>query len=83
MVQVAEQTLVEQVRDRLIRAFPDVAPEHVAEIVTKAHLEFQRSTVRDFVPLLVERIAHHKLCREDGQSLLRPCLPDHIADRHN
>ena len=82
MVQVSEQTQIEQVRGRLIRAFPDVPAEHVADVVDKAKLDFQRSTVRDFVPLLIERIAHSKLCREDGHSLLRPCLPDHIAGRH-
>lgn len=83
MVQVSEQTQVQQVRERLMRAFPDLPPERVTEVVRQAHMDFQRSTVRDFVPLLVERIAHNKLCREDHQSLLRACRPDHIADRHN
>jgi hypothetical protein len=60
-----------------------VSPERVNEIVLHAREEFRDSVVRDYVPLLVERIAHNKLCKETGTPPNPPCLPDHLADRHS
>jgi len=65
-----------------MRTFPQVSRECVEEIVRGAHNEFRDSAVRDYVPLLVERIAHSKLCKETGTSPAPPCLPDHVAERY-
>jgi hypothetical protein len=53
----------------LKRAFLDIPPERVAEVVCNAHRDFQHSPVRDFVPLLVEHIAHHKLCDQSIETI--------------
>jgi hypothetical protein len=58
-----------------------VHPERVTSIVRETYDEFERSVVRDYIPPLVERIAHNRLCRESGTAATRPCLSDHIADR--
>jgi hypothetical protein len=82
MPQISEDTAIDQVTERLMRTFPQVSRERVHEIVMGAHDEFRDSVVRDYVPLLVERIAHSKLCNETGTSPTPPCLPDHLAERH-
>jgi hypothetical protein len=82
MPQISEDTAIAQATERLIRAFPQATPQRVHEIVIAAYDEFRDSAVRDYVPLLVERIAHSKLCKETGTSPTPPCLPDHLAERH-
>jgi hypothetical protein len=82
MVQVSEDAAIAQATERLIRAFPGARPERVRDIVQQALQEFRDSTVRDYVPLLAERIAHSKLCKETGTSPSAPCLPDQLAQRH-
>jgi hypothetical protein len=56
-----EPALIEEVKHRLARRYAEFAPEHVAAIVQDAHARFDRSRVRDFVPLLVERRAGEEL----------------------
>jgi hypothetical protein len=61
--QVSEALLIEQVVDRLAVAYSDVPRGDVATTVGNAHDRFQHSTIREFVPLLVERRARAELSR--------------------
>ncbi|WP_445167542.1 three-helix bundle dimerization domain-containing protein [Mycolicibacterium sp. Dal123E01] len=63
MGHVSEAALIEQVVDRLSAAYPDAPRDDVAEIVVAAHNRFQHSTIREFVPLFVERRARAELSR--------------------
>ncbi|WP_228000127.1 three-helix bundle dimerization domain-containing protein [Mycolicibacterium sp. P1-5] len=55
--------LIEQVVDRLAATYTDVSRDDVARTVANVHHRFQGSTVREFVPLLVERRARAELSR--------------------
>jgi hypothetical protein len=55
--------LIEQVVDRLAAAYPEVPREDVAHTVADIHNRFEHSTIREFVPLLVERRARAELSR--------------------
>ena len=63
---VSELMLIEQVVDRLAAAYSDVPRDDVAQTVANAHDRFQHSTIRDFVPLLVERRARAELSRSES-----------------
>lgn len=52
-----ETRQVDQVADRLAARHPDVPHDKVEQIVHAAHAKFDAGSVRDFVPLLVERSA--------------------------
>jgi hypothetical protein len=56
-----EDRLIAQTRTRLIAKFPSVSEENVAGAVESAHAHFAGHRIRDFVPLLVERMAKEKL----------------------
>ncbi len=80
--QISEDTSIEQAADRLMRAFAGVPPNRIRDVLREVHEDFRGSAVRDYVPLLVERIAHSKLCAEAGEPQSAPCLPDHLAEPH-
>ncbi|MDT2007037.1 hypothetical protein FXW78_25285 [Rhodococcus opacus] len=61
---------MDQVIDRLDTRFPDLPRESIEQVVRSAHQHFATGKVRDFVPLLVERLAREKL-----QGLV-PVVPD-------
>ncbi|WP_264000990.1 three-helix bundle dimerization domain-containing protein, partial [Mycolicibacterium gadium] len=63
---VSEDMLIEQVIDRLAATYCDVPRDDVAHAVANAHNHFQDSTIREFVPLLVERRARKELARSDS-----------------
>ncbi|MGW4340572.1 three-helix bundle dimerization domain-containing protein [Rhodococcus koreensis] len=52
---------IDQVIDRLDSRFPDLPRESIEQVVRSAHEHFATGKVRDFVPLLVERLAREKL----------------------
>jgi hypothetical protein len=56
-----EQARVADVRARLQSRFPELSPDLVSEVVDRAHREFDGATVRDFVPILVEKHARDLL----------------------
>lgn len=58
---VTEEQLLAQTVDRLATKFSGVPAEAVAASVREAHSRFDGHPVRDFVPLLVERIAGQDL----------------------
>lgn len=54
---------IDQVIDRLGMRFPELPRESIEQVVHSAHEHFANGKVRDFVPLLVERLAREKLQR--------------------
>lgn len=56
-----EETRVADVRDRLRQRFPDLDPGLVDRTVSAAHHELDGASVRDFVPILVEKRARDVL----------------------
>ncbi len=63
MIDASEESLIEQVADRLTRKYPTVAPETVVALVNESHARFDGRPVRDFIPLLVERSAAAQLAK--------------------
>ncbi|MGV0838353.1 three-helix bundle dimerization domain-containing protein [Mycolicibacterium thermoresistibile] len=64
MAQISETMLIDQVVERLSTRYTDVAPDRVADVVHTAHARFEHSSIREFVPLLVERRASDELARD-------------------
>ena len=58
-----EARALEEVVERLVARFPDVAEDRVREIVRAAHEEFANRPIRDYVPVFVERTAQDELNR--------------------
>lgn len=58
--------MIEQVVDRLAVSYPDLPRDEVVHCVHAAYDRFANSTVREFVPLLVERRARAELSRHAG-----------------
>lgn len=56
-----ETRAVSEVSQRLVASFPDVAANVVEDAVHASHEQFAGSPIRDFVPVLVERIAKSNL----------------------
>ena len=48
-------------RHRWVASFPDVAPDVIDDTVHASHDQFADSPIRDFIPVLVERIAKSNL----------------------
>jgi hypothetical protein len=51
----SERELVADVEERLVKRFDQLPPARVSTAVLAAHTRFQDSSIRDFIPLLVER----------------------------
>lgn len=55
--------------DRLLKAFPGLAPEVIQDVVDTAYAELRYARVRTYLPVLVERRAHDLLVAAvDGRS---------------
>lgn len=63
MSEVAELTALAEVKRRLIEEFPQIASGDVEAAVAAAHARFDHRPIRDFVPLLVEKHARHRLAQ--------------------
>lgn len=61
-----ERQAIDDLVDRLRRRFPDAPADLVAEIIARAHKEFDEAKIRDFVPVLVEHAAVNQLRRASG-----------------
>jgi hypothetical protein len=59
-----ETRAVNEVSERLVASFPEVAPHVVKHTVHTSHEQFEGSPIRDFVPVLVERMAKSNLTTE-------------------
>jgi hypothetical protein len=59
-----EGALIAEVQTRLAAKFSELPPDQVSRAVAEAHKRFAQSSVRDFIPLLVERRAGDDLFRQ-------------------
>lgn len=66
-----EEQAMEQVATRLMEHFPHVTRDQVAAIVDQEHQLYDGRPVRDFVPVLVERAARHRLAQEATAIILQ------------
>ena len=56
-----ERTLLTEVTGRLTAGYPDVPLAMIGEVVHDLHMRFGAAPIRDFIPLLVERMARTAL----------------------
>lgn len=56
-----EDRAVTHVYERLTASFPDVEPAVVQDTVLALHAQFAGRPIRDFIPVLVERMARSSL----------------------
>jgi hypothetical protein len=63
VIELSEQTIIEQVVERLRTHFPSVSPETVASVVQDNHARFEGRPLREYVPLFVERSARRDLAQ--------------------
>ena len=58
-----ERAQIDAVQRRLAQKYAELPHDHVAAVVRRVYGRFNQSTVRDYVPLLVERRATEELAR--------------------
>lgn len=58
-----ERAQIDAVQRRLAQKYAELPHDHVAAVVQHVHARFNKSTVRDYVPLLVERRAGEELSK--------------------
>jgi len=61
VIELSEQTVIEQLVERLSNRYPAISQATVASVVLETHARFDGRPVRDFIPLLVERNAKSQL----------------------
>jgi hypothetical protein len=60
---IGEEALIDEVHQRLAQKYTHLSPSDVSAAVDAALMNFERSSIRDFVPLLVERRASAQLAK--------------------
>ncbi|QLL07111.1 three-helix bundle dimerization domain-containing protein [Mycobacterium vicinigordonae] len=63
MIETAEERLIIELERRLIASYGHLGQEQISVAVRSAHAAFDRSPIRGFVPLLVERRARAELAQ--------------------
>jgi hypothetical protein len=63
VIELSEQTVIEQLVARLTSRYPTISESTVAGVVRDVHSRFEGRPLRDYVPLLVERNARTELER--------------------
>ena len=58
-----ERAKIDAVQRRLVQKYADLPHDHIAAVIRHVYARFNQSTVRDYVPLLVERRANEQLAR--------------------
>ncbi|WP_244899092.1 three-helix bundle dimerization domain-containing protein [Mycobacterium fragae] len=66
-----ERAQIDAVQRRLAQKYAEFPHDHVAAVVQRVYARFKRSTVREFVPSLVERRAGEELARSTGENARR------------
>lgn len=61
MAKISERASVDEVQTRLNSKYPHFSPDEIAATVARVYARFDRSRIRDYVPLLVERRARAEL----------------------
>jgi hypothetical protein len=66
-----ERAQIDAVEHRLAQKYSEVPHDRVSAVVQRVYARFTQSTVRDYVPLLVERRARDELIRSTaGQAVV-------------
>jgi hypothetical protein len=68
VIELSEQTVIEQLVVRLTSRYPTSSQSTVATVVRDVHSRFEGRPLRDYIPLLVERNARSELERLDGRA---------------
>jgi hypothetical protein len=63
MIELTEQTIIDQLVDRLSARYPSVPGDKVAEVVNARYARFNDRPIRDYIPLFVERAARSELAQ--------------------
>jgi hypothetical protein len=63
VIELSEQTVIEQLVQRLTSRYPAISESTVASVVRDVHARFEGRPLRDYIPLLVERNARSELDR--------------------
>ena len=61
VIELSEQTVIDQVVGRLTSRYPAISQSTVERVVHDVHARFDGRPSRDYVPLLVERSARSEL----------------------
>ena len=61
VIELSEQTVIEQIVNRLKSCYPAISESTVATVVHDVHARYEGRPLRDFVPLFVERNAKSAL----------------------
>ena len=61
VAKISERASVAEVQARLTSKYPHFSPDEIAATVARVYARFDRSRIRDYVPLLVERRARAEL----------------------
>jgi hypothetical protein len=61
VAKISERAPVAEVQTRLTSKYPHFSPDEIAATVARVYARFDRSRIRDYVPLLVERRARAEL----------------------
>ena len=62
-VPLEERVQIDAVERRLAQKYADLPHDQVAAVIQQVYARFNQSTVRDYVPVLVERRAKEQLAR--------------------
>lgn len=63
VIELSEQTVIEQLVARLTSRYPAISESTVSSVVRDVHSRYEGRPLRDFVPLFVERHAKSELER--------------------
>jgi hypothetical protein len=63
VIELSEQTVIEQVVARLTSRYPAISESTATGVVSDVHSRFEGRPLRDYIPLLVERTAKSELER--------------------
>jgi hypothetical protein len=70
VIELSEQTVIDQVVARLTDRYPAISVPTVSEVVRDIHSRYDGRPLRDYVPLFVER--HAKSALEQQLRLVSP-----------
>jgi len=65
VIELSEQTIIDQLVHRLAAMYPTIPPDTIAAVVQATYARFDGRPVRDYVPLFVERNARTELAQLD------------------
>jgi hypothetical protein len=69
VAKISERASVAEVQAHLIRKYPHFSPDEIAATVARVYARFDRSRIRDYVPLLVERRTRAELASAPSAAL--------------